>query len=332
MFNQEYDSLQRQLEQYHKNLLHLQEQKALYSLNVPLEILNGIDNAQVNIERIEQRLQEINEQLAHLSSASEVASQPPSKPETLPQQKLVPLKEALAHHSLALFIGSDHPREVTGLPSRADLAQELARRYELDETLSLAEVAQRVSRAGNRWEFTDFLRHTLDTTGFSPQPFHEQVAALVKTHQPGITLITVAYDNMLEIALERAGIGFNRVVRSSQLHFLNRNRSTLLKLYGDVQEPDTLVVTDQDHTNLLRNQDKVELVDEVKRAFRDNTILFLGYNLADPDFRFLFAQIAENNFARTAYAFWPGLSEVDERMWRERGIVILDANPLPALI
>ncbi len=237
------------------------------------------------------------------------------------------LKEALERHSLVLFIGPDLPAAVTGLSSRADLARDLARRKELDETLPLAEVAQRVSQAGNRWEFTDFIRNALDTTGKSPQPFHRQVAALVKDHQIE-TIITIAYDNLLDLAFQQAGLGVNRVVHSSNVNFINPDWPTLIKLYGDAQQPDTLVVTDQDHSNLLRDRDREAILDEVRRAFRRNTMLFLGYNLADPDFRFLFDQVAESRFARTAYAVWPSLPEVDVRMWRDRGIVILEADPL----
>ncbi|MCK4315032.1 MAG: caspase family protein, partial [Anaerolineae bacterium] len=240
------------------------------------------------------------------------------------------LNDALTRRTLALFIGADLPREVTGLPARSDLARDLARRKGLDESLSLAEVAQRVSQAGNRWEFTDFIRSALDTTGKSPQPFHQRIVALVKERQIE-TIITTAYDNLLELAFQEAGAGINRVVRGSDVSFINPDRPTLIKLYGDAQQPDTLVVTDRDHSNLLRDREREALVDEVRRAFRRNTVLFLGYNLTDPDFRFLFDQVAESRFARTAYAVWPGLPKADVRMWRDRGIVILDVDPLGIL-
>ena len=64
--------------------------------------------------------------------------------------------EALRRSALALFVGADLPRSVTGLPSRAGLARDLARRHDLDESLPLTEVAQRVERAGNRWTFTAY--------------------------------------------------------------------------------------------------------------------------------------------------------------------------------
>jgi len=248
------------------------------------------------------------------------------------------LNDALTRRTLALFIGTDLPREVTGLPSRADLARELARSKGLNESLSLAEVAQRVGQAGNRWEFTAFVRDSLDTAGKSPQPFHQRIVALVKEHQIE-TIITTAYDNLLELAFQQAGVGINRVVRGGDVSFINPDRPTLIKLYGDAQQPDTLVVTDRDHSDLLRNRDKEPLLDEVRRALRRNTMLFLGYNLADPDFRFLFDQIAGSRFARTAYGVWPalseaegpGLPEADVQMWRDRGIVILDTDPLGIL-
>ncbi len=256
----------------------------------------------------------------------------PPTPTVAPHSELT---EALHRRTLALFIGADLPRQVTGLPSRADLARELARRHNLvgqDAILpySLAEVAQRVSQAGKRWAFTAFIRDALDTAGKSPQPFHQRIVALVKEHQIE-TLITTAYDNLLELAFQKAGVGINRVVRGSDVNFVRPDHPTLLKLYGDAQRPDTLIVTDRDHSDLLRDRDKEALVDEVRRTFRRNTVLFLGYNLADPDFRFLFDQIAESRFARTAYAVWPGLPEADVRMWRDRGIVILNTDPFGIL-
>jgi hypothetical protein len=244
--------------------------------------------------------------------------------------EMSPLAEALQRRTLVPFVGADLPREVSGLPSRADLARELARRKGLDESLPLAEVAQRVGQAGNRWEFTDFIRTALDTTGKSPRPFHQRLASLVVEHQLE-TIITTAYDNLLELAFQGAGLGINRVVRGSDVSFTNPDRPTLIKLYGDAGQPDTLVVTDRDHSDLLRDRDREPLVDEVRRAFRRNTVLFLGYNLADPDFRFLFDQVAESRFARTAYAVWPGLPDVDVKMWRDRGVVFLDTDPFGIL-
>src|SRR2546427_462896 len=63
----------------------------------------------------------------------------------------------------------------------------------------------------------------------------------------------------------------------------------------------------------------------------DRHNLFIGYNFADPDFRSLFNQVTENRFAHIAYGVYPGLQEVDVRMWRDRGIIILNEDPLGIL-
>jgi hypothetical protein len=228
-----------------------------------------------------------------------------------------------------LFLGADLPVAVTGLPSRADLARALARRYGLDESLPLSEAAQRVSQAGNRFAFTALLREAL-ATGASPRPFHARiVAAVQRLHIE--TILTTAYDDLLARAFQQASLPCDRVVRGDDLAFLTPGRPTLIHLYGDIAQPDTLVVTDRDHLDLLRDRAREPLLDEVRRAFRRTSLLFLGYNLADPDFRFLFDQVAESRFARLAYAVWPGLPADQARAWRERGIVILDEDPLGVL-
>jgi len=247
------------------------------------------------------------------------------------------VQEQAARGQLALFIGADLDREVTDLPSRADLARDLAQRKgrarsRVDESLSLAEVAQRVAQGGNRFEFTTFIRDQLDTTGKSPQPFHWRIVELVQEH--GIdTLITTAYDNLLELAFQEANVPINRVVRGSDVSFIDPDRPTLIKLYGDAQMPDTLVVTEDDHYGLGRDRDKEDLLHEVRTVLRRQTVLFLGYNLADPDFNLLWREVLDRagRFARTAYAVWPDLSEGEVRMWQDRGIVILEADPLGVL-
>ena len=236
------------------------------------------------------------------------------------------LVDARQKQALVLFIGADLPQPITGLPSRSDLAWEMGRRFGVTSSSSLAEVAARVSRAGNRFEFTEFIRNSLSPADISPRLFHQRIVELVKGDDMK-TVITIAYDRLLEMAFQQAKLRLNRVVRGSDVSFIRPSWPTLIKLYGDIEQPESLVVTDQDHSNLLRDRDKEALVDEVRRAFRNNTILFLGYNLADPDFRFLFDQIAQDRFARTAYAVWPGQPEEDVQMWRDRGIVILDEDP-----
>ncbi|MBN1875110.1 MAG: SIR2 family protein [Anaerolineae bacterium] len=243
------------------------------------------------------------------------------------------LIEALEHSTLTLFLGADLPQTVTGLPSRTDLAHGLAQRHSLDAGLSLAQIAQRVSRAGNRFDFTDYLRRELDTAGQPVPTFYRNLAAFAKAHTlPAI--VTTAYDDFLERALRDAGVPFDRRARGSDIAFARPDRLALHKLYGDVQMPDTLVVTEDDHYGLWRDRDKENLLDEVRSLLKKQTVLFLGYNLSDPDFHLLWREVLDKmgRFARTAYAIWPGLPETEVRMWADRGIVILGEDPWGLLV
>lgn len=237
-----------------------------------------------------------------------------------------PLQEALERGQLALFIGADLAQTFTSVPSRSDLAQVLGQRYQLDPSLSLAQVTQRVSRAGNRYDFTDYLRNALDTTGKTPLTFHHQIVALVQQYSLR-TIITTAYDDLLDRALRQARIPFQVVIGNSDVRFIQSDRLAVIKLYGVADRPDTIIVTEQDHNTLLHNREKEEVIDLVRQTFRTNTICFLGYNLADQDFQFIYDQIGESRFARIAYAVWPDLPQVEIDMWRDRKVVILDQNP-----
>ncbi|MEA3308015.1 MAG: SIR2 family protein [Chloroflexota bacterium] len=238
------------------------------------------------------------------------------------------LVEALKNRTLILFVGADLPETITGRPSRADLARGLAERHGVAETQSLAQVAQRVSRAGHRFDFTDYLRRELDTAGTPIPTFYRNLAAFVQAHDvPAI--ITTAYHDQLERALRDAGVPFDRIVRGSDVAFARPNRLALIKLYGDVQLPDTLVVTEDDHFGLGRNRDKEDVLDEVLALLKKQTVLFLGYNLGDPDFHLLWREVLDRlgRFARTAYAVWPGLLEDEQRVWRDRSIRVLETAP-----
>jgi hypothetical protein len=237
-----------------------------------------------------------------------------------------PLSEALEAGTVLPFIGDNLPRSITGFPSRADLARGLAQRHKVDESLSLAAVAQRVGRSGGRFAFTDFLRQALDSSGQTPSPFYSQVVALVQRYRLR-TVVTTSYADLLEAAFRQAETAVHRIVNDSDVAFISPNRPSLIKLYGDLQQPDTLVVTDSDHYALLRDPNKQELLETLRQAFRLNNVLFLGYDLSDPNFRFLFDQVAQRRFARTAFAVWPGLPADEQVLWHDQGIIILDQEP-----
>ena len=243
---------------------------------------------------------------------------------------LADLQRALQRGRLTFFIGADLGHSQSGFPSRQLLADGLARQAGVAPGRRLAEVAQEVMQAGNRFTFTQYLREQLDPVGHTPQPLLRTLAGLVQEHELE-TLVTTDYGEAIEAAFRAQGIGLNTAVRDSDLQFANPDYPTLLKLYGDWQQPATLTVTTQDENQLVRGRvsDKQNLLDELIRAFRRTTLLFIGYDLVDPVVNALFDEVAGDQFQRTAYAVWSGLSDTAVSSYAtNRGLIVLDTDPL----
>jgi len=243
------------------------------------------------------------------------------------------LKNYLAKGRLVLFIGSDLPQELTGAPDRQTLANRLAEEKGLPSGQSLSAVAQQVMAGGNRFEFTQFLKRQL--SALQPGPFYHALAGFIKSSdpQPG-TIITTAYHRLLESALESAGeYGLQTVTQDSMLPFLEPNAPTLFKLYGDIQQAD-LIVTEQDQNALIRGrvQDRQDMVDEVSRFFKRNSVLFLGVDLHDPVILALFDDVAGGKFQVPSFAVWTGMPEAERQALEgNRGVKVLEVEPVSLL-
>jgi hypothetical protein len=238
------------------------------------------------------------------------------------------LADHLARSQLVLFLGADLPSALTGLPDRVELARGLARHAGVDEHHSLAAITQRVMQGGSRFVFIDYLDRQLDTAAKQPPRIYQLIVRL-----PVRVIITTAYDDMLERAFEQAGERINRIITNSDLNFGPRDRRRVIKLYGDLRQRDTLVVTEDDHYDLWHNHTKERLLSRVRDELSSNAVLFLGHTLNDPDFNLLWRDMLARvgDFAVGAFAVCPGMPEGDRAVWRTRQVRIIDGEPLDFL-
>lgn len=315
----------------HTRRLHiLEEQAALYGIAAPPHIL-------IEIEDLRGKIQDINRQLAELATTQPAGSglprpaprprqQIPADEETAPvppdgqsrreQAELLGLRESLANGNVSAFVGAGLSVGA-GLPGWYTLISELAQRigYELPPAKwatgdALIDAAQAYLNQRGLHDLVAFLKERLDTTGRSPTAAHLALARL-----PISLVLTANYDDLLERAYRDVGKRVRVVVRDTDIPFMDRQPGAvnLVKLYGDLNQPDTIVLARQQYEAFfLQHPQMVKLLEtELGRA----DMLYLGWSHTDPHFGLVFGELLNRfgPFMRPGYAVMFEMTEDRQR-------------------
>ena len=166
----------------------------------------------------------------------------------LPSSGLIPdqLLNNIKKGDCVLFLGADLPLGYAGAPlSRPELAQALAAKYDLPPDRSWPETAAAyLNKVHNdRRGLIDFVRENAVGPCVKAGPLHQAVA------RAGFrAIVTAWYDELLEQTLREAGYRVHRVVRDMQVPYSEQGDRdvTLVKLFGCVSDPESLVLTERD--------------------------------------------------------------------------------------
>lgn len=257
------------------------------------------------------------------------------QPDTLPPDpKLAEIQEQLKRGRVLLLIGVDLPANITGVPSKQELAQGLADKYRLGEAKSLPWVAQQImSNPNNRYPFTQYLQDKLNPFGKTVQPFQQAVVQLVEQYQLE-TVFTTAYDQQMEDAFRQASKSkrLNRVVTDNQLSLGSPNEITFIKLLGHWENPESLLITEQDFSGFVHGQVKRRMIDEFRAILRRNSLLMVGQDPRESSLLVLLDENAGNRFQLPGYAIWSGLSQIEVNSFAgNRNLQILAGDPVTFL-
>jgi hypothetical protein len=212
------------------------------------------------------------------------------------------LLQAIKMGSCTPFLGAG--ASYGALPLASDIASAWARDYDypFDDTQDLARVAQFVSTeyAPNyikRELVKAFKQNSVPDAFFGdPDEPHRVLARL-----PLPVYLTTNYDDLMVRALERAGKQPQREL--CRWHDLRMEENALRRglsptpaaplvfhLHGHTDTPESLVLTEDDYLEFLVRISKDEnlIPPRIQQACAGTTLLFLGYKLADWDFRVLF--------------------------------------------
>ncbi|MEA3308385.1 MAG: SIR2 family protein, partial [Chloroflexota bacterium] len=240
------------------------------------------------------------------------------------------IPDALLHdvkqRDRVLFLGADLSLGYAGAPpSRLELAQALARQYDLPPDKSWPETATAyLSRFPNdRHGLIAFVREHCSGPQVHPGPLHRAIAEVGFR-----AIVTAWYDELLEEALRDAGYRVNRVVRDCQIPYAveGEHEAIVIKLYGCLSDNKSLVLDMWDHERLMETLSRKLELATAFCAIRPP--LFVGFNLLDRMPIRLYVRASQNmtqNMKR-AYAVWPHDLQAVQGTWYGQNVDFRQAD------
>lgn len=231
------------------------------------------------------------------------------------------LREKVELNKLVVFVGAGVSRNVPGLPSWHDLIVEMAKTIDYSKC-SLCwhkdDCKKRCSSCSNRDDciqkclvsddfssdeylkipqyvynhdetiYWDVVKKCITDKSIPDAPLSKAIFEINPSH-----IITTNYDRLLEASESEYKSQYDVVITDKDL--LNASKSKyIIKMHGDVQHPDTIVLKEQDYLEYSQKHVLIELF--IKSLIADHTILFLGYSLNDYNVKLILSWI---NYLRT---------------------------------
>lgn len=203
------------------------------------------------------------------------------------------LQQAFSQKEVVLFIGAGMS-VAAGFPTARDLAKALAAKMSIKGIPAvddLEAVAEKIVATYDARTLANELRGLLPTTSeFDLSPSHFLIASLVK-HGFVSNIITTNYDDLIEDACRHIGAKIDVVVTQNHLLLVKEGRPKLIKLHGDFDHPELLVISRNDYAKFDSDPRRGLLLREVQALAARRSFLFLGYSLQDHNFLQLLTRV-----------------------------------------
>ena len=188
----------------------------------------------------------------------------------------------------------------SGLPGWKELVSSLVEEIrridptkarEFSEQLKSGQLTQAAQYAkvelGERAYFDVLLR--LYRTPAKPNVNHELLSQI-----PFRGLITTNFDKLIETACTlNSGVMpilFTPLSTSALASVLFSDRPFIFKFHGDIDHSESIILTRQDYDRVIFSSPHVKTF--LHSVFSQNTVLFIGYSLSDPDFDLLLTELS----------------------------------------
>ncbi len=240
------------------------------------------------------------------------------------------LIEQVARDNVVPFLGphiSVGRGNEPGLPSPRELADELARRSGYTDTnQTLSRVAQHFELQQGRHALLSFLNKQLLNPNQQLLAAHRMIAAL-----PWRVVVTSCLDDLLERSLREASCSYRSIVGNADIAYEDQDKLLLVRMYGSLDQPDSVVVTELD---FLRWQDQVEQVlGLLKGLIASRTLLILGYDLEDEHLKSIYGRVTLPfvRNVRRSYAIGCQTSDYAVAWWQQLNVQVIPGEPAECL-
>ena len=205
-------------------------------------------------------------------------SHPTTVPDYVPiNPELDALSDLIRQEKVILWVGSGFS-SYAGYPSssylRNIIIEKLRRSGDAPELQSdsLKEAADHYVAVNGRDSLIDILR---EYYGAAPQrsEVHEKLALINSIKY----IITTNYDPLLEFAYQEK---MEKITHEDELPLLSdyQESTILLKIHGDLSDPDSIVITTADYEKM----DKCSItLDKIKSLLAEYSVVFIGYSIRD---------------------------------------------------
>lgn len=207
-----------------------------------------------------------------------------------PEEPSIPLDlaDAIRDDQCVCFIGDKlfmADDIIAGKSIREKIAGILASNCDFkDRQASFEQIAQFYEMEKGRENLIKYIVGELQNPELVPPISYKLIARL-----PFKVVVTTNYDSLLEKEYNETDKEFIRVLHHESPSEHVQSIILLVKLFGSIEEESSLVLTERDYWDFLTKLPTIS--DLLKAYFSTKTLLFLGFDMEDDNFRRMFQEI-----------------------------------------
>ena len=140
-------------------------------------------------------------------------------------------------------------------------------------------------------------------------------------------MVTTCVDQLLARALDEANIAYTASWCATAMWLIaHEQRLLLVNLWGVLEQPDSLVITEDDQRRFFYG--RANLSDLLRGELAQRTWLFIGFDASDEWFRSFYDQVTRtlDRHSRRAYILGSDLGAFARAWWHNKNAELLDAE------